>query len=149
MNDNVGNRHQGLFHFYEAERARILDACTGCGRCFEVCPMTPFLELQTAEGAAVVEHVLAVVDRRPPDPAEPAAEDALRWISGCTGSGLCIPACPVAVNPKMMLRIGRITALGGLGDAKLIDKPTDPNWFPRVLAYARLQLTDDERQEWM
>ncbi|MGD9943476.1 MAG: 4Fe-4S dicluster domain-containing protein [Burkholderiaceae bacterium] len=144
-----GQQADGILAFYEEERARILDACSRCGKCFEVCPMVPHLDLGTRDAAGIVSDVLSILGRQAGPEAASSAQDALKWMLGCTGSGVCIPACPESVNPKMMLRIARITALGGLGDPKLASKPEDPNWFPRIRAFAQMQLSDDEQKEWM
>jgi Fe-S oxidoreductase len=140
---------RGVLSFIEDERARILAACTRCGKCHEVCTMAPYLDLKTLNAKEVVGNVLAVLAREQLPAGSAAAADALTWAMGCTGSGACIPACPESVNPKMMLRVARITALGGLGGEKLTSRPEDPDWFPRIRAFARTQLTDQEQKEWM
>lgn len=140
-----------LTGFYESKRKRILDTCTACGKCFDICPTIPYLNPRTADGSTVVINVLAVISRKA-DSADNAADAfglAMDWMKGCCGSELCLNVCPEAVNPKMMLRIGKITALGGLGDPKLISTSEDPNWFPRIHAFARSQLTDQQQKEWM
>lgn len=75
--------------------------------------------------------------------------DALAWISVCMRSGSCVPACPENVNPKMMLRIAKIIALGGLGGEKLIKAKEDRDYFARIRAFAQLQLSNEEIKEWM
>ena len=56
---------------------------------------------------------------------------------------------PDAVDPRMMMRLARMTALGGRGLAKQIDPREDPDYFNRVRAFAALQLTDEELKDWM
>ncbi|MFA7665821.1 MAG: (Fe-S)-binding protein [Burkholderiaceae bacterium] len=141
--------NQGLLAYIESERQRILDACTQCGRCLEVCHMRPYLPLETSNETAIVGQVLAVLARAPVSPDTPETKDALTWAQGCTASGVCVAACPESVNPTMMLRIARMTAFGGLGDPKLAHKPEDGDWFPRIRAFARTQLTESEQKEWM
>src|SRR5438067_1395109 len=63
-------------------------------------------------------------------------------------TGVCVPACPENVDPKMMMRLARMTALGGREVPKQIDVKQDPDYFNRVRAFAKLQLTDDELKEW-
>ncbi len=48
----------------------------------------------------------------------------------------------------MMMRLARMTALGGRGLPKQIDAKEDRDYFDRVRAFALLQLTDEERKEW-
>jgi Fe-S oxidoreductase len=129
--------------FEQAEAERILSACTQCGKCFEACPMTPYAKAASgAEGKAVVAGVLAVLRD------EPGTPQALAWISVCTRSGVCVPSCPDNVDPRMMMRLARMTALGGRGQAKQIEMGDDPDYFDRVRAFAKLNLSDDELKDW-
>jgi Fe-S oxidoreductase len=132
-----------LKEFEAAEVERILGACTRCGKCYEVCPMTQYSRAPAADGKVVVPGVLAVLR------GEAGSEEALGWIAVCTRSGVCVPACPDAVDPRMMMRLARMTALGGRGLAKQIDPREDPDYFNRVRAFAALQLTDEELKDWM
>ena len=95
-----------------------------------------------SDGKAVVPGVLAVLR------GEPGSAPALGWIAVCTRSGVCVPACPESVDPRMMMRLARMTALGGRGLPKQIDTKEDRDYFDRVRAFALLQLTDEERKEW-
>lgn len=129
--------------YEQAEAERILSACTTCGKCFEVCPMTRYAKAAAGvDGKTVVAGVLAVLR------AERGTPEALGWISVCTRSGVCVPACPDKVDPRMMMRLARMTALGGRGHAKQIDVKDDPDYFDRVRAFAKLNLSDDELKDW-
>lgn len=134
----IGGR---LKEFQQREVERILGACTSCGKCYEVCPMTQYAPAK-GESKPVVQGVLAVLR------GEPGTPEALGWIGVCTRSGVCVPACPENVDPKMMMRLARMTALGGRGLPKQLDAKEDRDYFDRVRAFARLQLTDDELKEW-
>jgi Fe-S oxidoreductase len=131
-----------LKEFQASEVERILSACTSCGKCYEVCPMTQYSKAPAAEGEAVVPGVLAVLR------GEPGSAAALGWIAVCTRSGVCVPACPHDVDPRMMMRLARMTALGGRGQPKQIETKEDRDYFDRVRAFAKLQLTDEELKEW-
>lgn len=74
---------------------------------------------------------------------------ALAWVAACMRTGACVPACPENVNPKMMLRVAKIIALGGLGGGKLIERKEDRDYFERIRAFAQLQLSDEEIRQWM
>ena len=131
-----------LKDFQRSEAERILSSCTQCGKCFEVCPMAKYSKVPATDGKAVVPGVLAVLR------GGQGSAEALGWIGVCTRSGVCVPACPENVDPKMMMRLARMTALGGRGLPKQLDLKEDRDYFDRVRAFAKLQLTDDELKEW-
>ena len=91
--------------FAEALEARaqdVLDNCTRCGRCFEVCPMTAPAGIADQKAADVVGGVLDIIRG---GSGSPGSE---RWAQVCSGSGNCISKCPEAVNPRFMLALARI-----------------------------------------
>jgi Fe-S oxidoreductase len=135
----IGNT---LKDFQQHEVERILSSCTQCGKCFDVCPMTKYSKAPATSGKAVVPGVLAVLR------GEAGSAEALGWIAVCTRSGVCVPACPESVDPKMMMRLARMTALGGRGLPKQIDAKEDRDYFDRVRAFAKLQLSDEELKDW-
>lgn len=135
---------QGTRDFLESERQRILSSCTACGKCYEVCPMPEYIENKGEDTPAqVTSGVLRLLREGTTD------ATALGWVAVCIRSGCCVPVCPENVNPKMMLRLGKIIATGGLGGEKLIKVKEDRDYFAKVRAFARLQLSDDEVKEWM
>jgi len=123
---------------------RTLTDCTTCGKCFEACPMTRYSEKLSGKAAGeVVAGVLGILRGKAGSP------EALEWTRLCAQSAKCIPACPENVNPMLMMRLARITALGSTGGAaQLPDGKRDPNFFRRINAFASLQLTDAEIAEW-
>ncbi|MBI4193455.1 MAG: (Fe-S)-binding protein [Betaproteobacteria bacterium] len=130
--------------FIRKEAERILAACTKCGKCFEACPMTRYSpQLTGAKPESVVTGILELLRR------EQGTPEALAWTSACVRSGSCVPACPDDVNPKMMVRIARMVAAGGLGGAPRIPIRDDRDYFDRIRAFARLQLTEEELKDWM
>lgn len=136
----IGER---LKAFEQSEAERILSACTRCGKYFEVCPMTRYARAATGvDSKTVIAGVLAVLRE------EKGTPEALAWISVCTRSGVCVPACPDNVDPRMMMRLARMTALGGRGHAKQIEVRDDPDYFNRVRAFAKLTLSDEELEAW-
>jgi L-lactate utilization protein LutB len=135
----IGER---LKAFQAREIERILAACTRCGKCYEACPMQPYSKAPAADGKEVVPGVLAVLR------GEVGSEAALGWIAVCTRSGVCVPACPDKVDPQMMMRLARMSALGGRGLPAQIEPKEDRDYFDRVRAFAALQLSDDELREW-
>jgi ferredoxin len=121
----------------------VLARCTACGRCYEVCPMSAYSKVP--EGTApseLVSQVLGVLRR------EPDRSLGLEFIRICTQSAACIPACPEGVNPMLMLRVGRMVALGSLGDPKQMEGREEPQFFRKIDTYAALQLDDRELVQW-
>ncbi|HYL89981.1 MAG TPA: (Fe-S)-binding protein [Burkholderiales bacterium] len=135
----IGER---LKAFQAREVERILGACTKCGKCYEVCPMARYSAAPSTDSKSTVAGVLAVLR------GEPGSAEALGWIGVCTRSGVCVPACPESVDPKMMMRLARMTALGGRETPKQIDVKEDRDYFDRIRAFAKLQLTDEELKDW-
>ena len=85
----------------------VLDNCTACGRCVEVCPMPGPAGLDAADAPGIAAGVLAILrGETPPDA-------SARWASVCSGSGHCIPACPHGVNPRFMLTMARLAMQRG------------------------------------
>lgn len=135
---------QGVRQYLEKEKERILGACTACGKCYEVCPMATYNEKPgRATAAEITSGVLRLLRTGTTD------EAALGWIGVCIRSGECVPACPENVNPKLMLRLAKMIATGGLGGEKLIKLKEDRDYFPKIRAFAQLQLSEQEIKEWM
>jgi heterodisulfide reductase subunit D len=86
----------------QARAQQVLDSCTSCGRCFEVCPMTAPAGLAGRDAARVTGGVLDIIRGAEISP------DSQRWAQVCSGSGSCIPACPEGVNPRFMLALARV-----------------------------------------
>lgn len=131
-----------LKQFERSEVQRILAGCTECAKCFDVCPMTRYSKVPASDGKAVVSSVLAVLR------GEQGTAEALGWIEVCARSGICVPACPEKVDPRMMMRLARMTARGGLDHPAQVPTKEDPDYFKRIRAFARLQLSDDELKDW-
>lgn len=86
----------------DARAAEVLDRCTACGKCFEVCPMTGPAGLAGNDSGAVTSAVRNLIE------GEMGSAAAERWASVCSGSGFCIPACSEGVNPRFMLTLARL-----------------------------------------
>jgi len=81
----------------------IIDRCTRCGRCVEVCPTAGPAGIDTREPSAIVSDVLDIL-RGGGD----AESRGARWAATCTGSGRCLSACDDGVNPRFMLAATRL-----------------------------------------
>ena len=140
----VDSKTDDLLAYIDSNIQRTLADCTGCGKCFDACPMPAYsAKLKGSRGPEVVAGVLDILRGNGGTPA------AVEFTRICTQSATCIPACPENVNPMLMLRLSRITALGSTGGTALLpDTKRDPHFFRRVNAFAALQLSDAEIAEW-
>jgi heterodisulfide reductase subunit D len=82
--------------------AELLEHCTSCGACVEVCPMPAAAGINAADPSGIARGVLDIL--RGTDVPEASA----RWAGVCSGSGHCIPACQYGVNPRFMLAMARL-----------------------------------------
>lgn len=82
--------------------AELLERCTSCGACVEVCPMPAAAGINAADPPGIARGVLDILRGT----AVPAA--SARWASVCSGSGHCIAACQYDVNPRFMLAMARL-----------------------------------------
>jgi Fe-S oxidoreductase len=81
---------------------QMLDACTRCGRCVEVCPSVKPAGITDAAPEAIITGVIDIV-RNGDGP-----EASRRWAQSCMLSGECIKACDEGVNPRFLLAMARV-----------------------------------------
>lgn len=139
----MSEKPSGLREYVEGIIDDALARCTACGRCYEVCPMPAYSS--AFEGAAPAEvsgQVLDVLRR------VPGRSLGLEFIRVCTQSAACVDACPEGINPMLMLRAGRMVALGALGDPPQMQSREEPKFFRKIDTYAALQLDDGELAAW-
>jgi Fe-S oxidoreductase len=85
-----------------AERVdTMIDACTRCGKCVEVCPVTGPGGVN-AGPREVISGVLDIL-RKGDGP-----EASRKWANACVLSGECIKACDYGVNPRFLLGMARL-----------------------------------------
>ena len=83
-----------------ARVAEMADACTRCGKCVEVCPVTGPGGV-TAEPVAVISGIIDILKTGE------GPEASRKWANACVLSGECIKACDYGVNPRFMLAMAR------------------------------------------
>ena len=127
-----------------AESARLAALCTACGECVRACPMTPYAAGVAAAAPGAVAAGMRDVLRDGAGTAEARA-----WIAACTRSGVCTPACPEKLDAAFMLRLAQWRAKGALGTPALIPVKEDTQYSPKVKAFARLTLTEEEQATWL
>jgi len=91
--------------FEQALRMRtsvMLDACTRCGKCVEICPVNGPAGVGDGAPKAVIAGMLDIVRTGEGPPA------ATAWARGCALTGDCIAACPEGVNPRFLLAMARV-----------------------------------------
>jgi heterodisulfide reductase subunit D len=96
-----------LAGYLAAEARAVLDRCTACGKCVEVCPVAPYIDLAGGTPESITCSILGVLR----DGAAPEV-GAVAWAHGCNGCGDCIPACPEGVNPRKMLMLANTLRAG-------------------------------------
>jgi len=99
----ASERETAFLASLEARADEIVERCTRCGRCVEVCPTAGPAGVDRTDPASVVAQVLDLL-RGAGDPASAGA----RWAETCTGSGACRTACDDGVNPRFMLALTRM-----------------------------------------
>jgi len=89
----------------DARAQAMADACTRCGKCVEVCPVTEPGGISAEElknPAAVIGGVVDIVRTGRGN------EAARKWANACILSGECIKACDYGVNPRFLLHMARV-----------------------------------------
>jgi heterodisulfide reductase subunit D len=91
-------------HALHDQVTEILNRCTTCGACAEVCPMPEPAGLDTSNPKALTAGIVTLLRGG-------THADAARWAEVCSGSGHCILACEHGVNPRLMLALARTATL--------------------------------------
>jgi Fe-S oxidoreductase len=133
--------------FEAALSARVEDmaaACTRCGKCVEVCPVTDAAGLGVSSGKVTPQEVIGGVLDILRTGEGPEASRA--WAKGCALSGDCIEACDEGVNPRFLLAMARVAMAHKTVDPRQRRKNGVENY--RLMAdgvnvLSRMQLGDD------
>jgi heterodisulfide reductase subunit D len=79
----------------------MVEACTRCGKCVEVCPVTGPGGVK-AEPREVISGILDILR------SGEGAAASRKWANACVLSGECIKACDYGVNPRFLLGMARV-----------------------------------------
>jgi heterodisulfide reductase subunit D len=85
----------------------MLDACTRCGKCVEVCPSVAPAGIANAASGEIISGIIEIV-RTGEGP-----EASRKWAAACMRSGECIKACDYGVNPRFLLVMARVAIAKG------------------------------------
>ncbi|MDE1933984.1 (Fe-S)-binding protein [Bradyrhizobium sp.] len=91
--------------FEEAVQERVdemVDACTRCGKCIEVCPSVKPAGIADAAPVDVIGGILDILREGQ------GLEASRKWAQACTLHGACITACDEAINPRFLLAMARV-----------------------------------------
>src|SRR5438067_1143148 len=124
--------------FLESHASFIVDRCTKCGKCVEICPMRAHTSIKDDDPGTVAGGIINLIRSEEPSAA------ARVFVEACSGSALCRDVCPEGIDPYDMMRLAkvRLAKLDGkrppASDYKLIDwsmkaqiGPNEPRWYTR------------------
>jgi Fe-S oxidoreductase len=117
--------------------------CTACGACFNACPIVDQLGLRGADPISTTDGLRRLAK------GETASAETVAWTDACAKSGMCVTACPersAGLDAMLLVRIARRNAVNVTGQ---LPPKQDPTYFPRIKAFARLQLSDEELDSWL
>jgi heterodisulfide reductase subunit D len=80
----------------------MLDACTRCGKCVEVCPSVTPAGIGDVSSGDIIGGILDILR------AGEGLEASRKWAASCMLSGECIKACDEGVNPRFLLAMARV-----------------------------------------
>lgn len=124
--------------YLRTEAATLLEKCTACGTCVEVCPNLPHLPEAAAEPSATAAGILLLLRD------VPTSKAAESFVQACCGSARCREVCPEGLDAYDLMRIAKVRSNQVAGkkppasDYHLIDLsrrsqlgPAEPRWYTR------------------
>jgi Fe-S oxidoreductase len=117
--------------------------CTACGACFDACPIVDHIGLRGSDPRAAADGLRRLAK------GETASAETVAWVGACAKSGLCVTACPERPSGLDAMLLVRIAKQHALNQTHQLPVKHDPTYFPRIKAFARLQLSDEELAKWL
>lgn len=123
--------------------ARLAEACTACGACYQACPTAPRVPaLAGADPAGVMAGIRDILRDGE------GTQQAVAFAAACCRSAVCTTACPEQLDAAFLMRLASLRVRGALGTPRVATKD-DPGWSARVKAFARLTMTEEEQTKWL
>jgi len=117
--------------------------CTACGACFDACPMVDRIGLRGSDPTSLTDGLRRLAK------GQMGSAETVAWVRACAKSGLCVAVCPERSSGLDAMLFVRIAKQRALNETRQLSVKHDPTYFPRIKAFARLQLTDEELEEWL
>src|ERR1700754_4445981 len=90
--------------YLRTEAATLLEQCTACGKCVEVCPNLPHLPEAAVDPKATAAGILLLLQ----DIAAP--KGAQSFVEACCGSARCREVCPEGLDAYDLMRLAKVRA---------------------------------------
>src|SRR6202008_1831558 len=122
---------------------RMLDACTRCGKCVEVCPSVAPAGISDTKPEEIIGGVRELVR------AGSGPEASRKWAQSCMSSGECIRACDYGVNPRFLLAMARVAiakSANGLAERRRPGGERYRGISREVAVLSQLQLDTEVRE---
>lgn len=76
-------------------------ACVGCGKCYEICPITESAGVNGLDSTVVTNGIRDILS------GGDINQNSRQWADACILSGDCIESCNYGINPRLMLTMAR------------------------------------------
>jgi len=91
-----------LGELYSQRKKQIIEDCTLCGICVDVCPAVPLTSLSSMPASDIQGKVIDVLKDGV------TSEEASLRSASCTHCGVCRDVCPMDINPVLMQELLRL-----------------------------------------
>lgn len=97
----MGANAETFIRTLDQRTVEIVDACTACGKCADVCPTPALIGIENQTSEKITQGVVDILAGRIDDGA------GADWARACCGTGHCLDVCPEGINPRFMLTMAR------------------------------------------